>query len=54
VDLQAPNEHRMSVGKATTDSFRLQFFHDYLDSLCQAVDAGVRVKAYYAWSLMDK
>ncbi|XP_022154059.1 beta-glucosidase 12-like [Momordica charantia] len=35
------------------DNGRVKYFHDHLLSLREAIKAGVRVKGYFAWSLLD-
>jgi beta-glucosidase len=49
-----PGESDRPVEKAVQDTFRLEFYRDYLNGLCQAVaEDGVNVTGYYAWSFMD-
>lgn len=44
----------MSREEILQDTFRVQYFADYVEALRQAVVAdGVDVKGYMAWSLMD-
>lgn len=47
-------ENDMSREEILQDTFRVQYFADYVEALRQAVVAdGVDVKGYMAWSLMD-
>ena len=35
------------------DQFRIDFYHQYIGQMKRAMDEGVNVKAYTAWSLVD-
>ena len=35
------------------DQFRIDFYHQYIGQMKKAMDEGVNVKAYTAWSLVD-
>eukprot|EP00775_Hariotina_reticulata_P011794 gene11794-11939_t len=49
-----PGESDLPVEKAVQDTFRLDFYRDYINGLCQAVsEDGANVTGYYAWSFMD-
>jgi beta-glucosidase/6-phospho-beta-glucosidase/beta-galactosidase len=39
--------------QALNDTFRVRYLHDYISSMAVARDAGVPVKGYFVWSLMD-
>lgn len=40
-------------GNPMADQARVEFLHQHLQALHQAIGEGSRVKGYYAWSLMD-
>lgn len=42
-----------SKGDFLNDEARLRYFKSYIAALGDAIDEGVNVKSYYAWSLMD-
>lgn len=46
-----PNEDDKSI--ALNDTRRVDFFHGYLSACAEAIDSGVKLKGYFAWSLMD-
>jgi beta-glucosidase len=48
----APGESQMSLQEALNDTFRVNYYSDYLDNVMKAIDEGVNVQAYFAWSLM--
>jgi beta-glucosidase len=35
------------------DPLRIQYLHDHVEAMGQAMDAGVDIRGYFAWSLMD-
>ncbi|CAK0849568.1 unnamed protein product [Prorocentrum cordatum] len=41
------------VQTATQDSFRVNYYHDYIVQLHEAIMGGTDVRGYFAWSLMD-
>jgi len=41
------------VDGAIDDTMRRDYLHAHLDALADAIDAGVDVRGYFAWSLMD-
>ena len=51
--VSGPGEESAALPGVLDDSFRQDYYHGYLDSMCAALAAGVRVTRYYAWSLMD-
>ena len=46
-------ENGVSDKGGTTDTQRVEFFNSYLDAVHRAIDDGVRVKGYWAWTLID-
>jgi beta-glucosidase len=48
-----PNESSMSLQDALNDTFRIDFYRGYLANMVEAMIEGVRVKGYFAWSLLD-
>ncbi|XP_057536413.1 beta-glucosidase 24-like [Amaranthus tricolor] len=48
------NDATLSLEEASADSMRIQYYHDHLAFVQRAiVRDGVKVKGYFAWSLMD-
>ncbi|XP_022960675.1 beta-glucosidase 12-like [Cucurbita moschata] len=43
----------VKVDELIKDVVRVKYFHDHLKNLHEAIKAGVRVKGYFAWSLLD-
>ncbi|KAJ0416429.1 glycoside hydrolase superfamily [Aspergillus carlsbadensis] len=48
-----PGEEGMMKEECVKDGYRQRYFSDHLDALAQAVEGGVEVAGYFAWSLMD-
>lgn len=48
-----PNESSMPMAQALHDSFRIDYYRQYLASLDRAIKEGVDVRGYFAWSLLD-
>ncbi|WP_425956425.1 GH1 family beta-glucosidase [Xylanimonas sp. McL0601] len=50
-------DDEVSVGDDGTarvhDPRRVQYLHDHTDAVLQALDAGIDVRGYFAWSLLD-
>ncbi|XP_068625409.1 myrosinase 1-like [Battus philenor] len=46
-------ENGFSTGVGRNDNSRVQYLRNYLNALQDALDEGVNVKGYFAWSLMD-
>lgn len=51
--VDVPGENEMPLKEALNDTFRVNYFKDYLQNLKEAVAAGVDVQGYFAWSLLD-
>uniref|UniRef100_A0A7C9EVN9 Beta-glucosidase n=3 Tax=Opuntia streptacantha TaxID=393608 RepID=A0A7C9EVN9_OPUST len=47
------NDDKLSLEEALSDKMRVQFHHDHLAFLHLAIKEGVKVKGYFAWSLLD-
>ena len=47
-----PDLERTSDGRVA-DLDRLHYFHDHLEQVLNAIEAGVPVEGYFAWSLLD-
>ncbi|XP_022888456.1 beta-glucosidase-like isoform X1 [Olea europaea var. sylvestris] len=45
--------NKTTVAQARFDDMRVRYHHDHLVQLKKAMDHGVRVKAYYIWSMFD-
>jgi len=48
-----PDESTLPLAKALDDSFRINYYSQYLAAVERAVNDGVDVRGYYAWSLLD-
>jgi len=52
--VDAPNESYLPIDQAINDTFRVNYFKSYLDEVAKAIQLdGVKVKGYFAWSLLD-
>jgi hypothetical protein len=49
--VDVPGETELPVEEALRDSFRVDYYSSYLASVMRAMDQGVRVTGYFAWSL---
>ncbi|KAK8464416.1 hypothetical protein PHAVU_011G202500 [Phaseolus vulgaris] len=47
------NDQTLSLEEALADTSRIDYFHDHLYYLQSAIENGVNVKGYFAWSLTD-
>lgn len=47
------SENDMRMPEILEDDFRVKYFDGYVRAMAKAVDEGVDVKGYLAWSLMD-
>jgi hypothetical protein len=50
--VDVPGETELPLSEALHDSFRVDYYSSYLASVTRAMDEGVQVKGYFAWSLM--
>lgn len=50
--VDAPGETELPLEEALNDTFRVNYYSSYLDSVMKAIDEGVKVEGYFAWSLM--
>lgn len=50
--VDVPGETELPLSEALHDTFRVDYYSSYLSSVMKAMDEGVRVKGYFAWSLM--
>ena len=48
-----PGESTLPLPLALQDSFRIDYHRDYLAAMAEALDEGVDVRGYFAWSLLD-
>lgn len=46
-----PDEDDVNI--AVNDTRRVDFYRGYIDACHQAIEAGVKLKGYFAWTLMD-
>jgi beta-glucosidase len=44
---------QVAADGAVHDSRRVSYLHDHIDAVGGAIDAGVDVRGYFAWSLLD-
>jgi len=51
--VSVPGESNMLLRDAVNDTFRVNYYNDYLTEMQNAMSDGVNVKGYFAWSLMD-
>jgi len=51
--VDVPNENTMPIHKALKDTFRLDFYRSYIGAMKRAIQEGVPVKGYTAWSFLD-
>jgi beta-glucosidase len=54
--VDVPNESALPLNEALNDTFRVNYYQDYLSQLSMAIydpTYHVNVKGYFAWSLMD-
>lgn len=48
-----PHESSMIYPAVLQDDFRIDYYSQYLHQMSKAIDDGVNVKGYFAWSLLD-
>lgn len=48
-----PNEGKLPLAQALQDTFRVNYYDQYLKNMLKAIDSGVQMKGYFAWSFMD-
>mmetsp|Transcript_37023 Transcript_37023/g.37682 ORF Transcript_37023/g.37682 Transcript_37023/m.37682 type:complete len:535 (+) Transcript_37023:72-1676(+) len=48
-----PNENNMKLEEAIKDQFRIDYYKGYLSAVARAIEEGVNVRGYFAWSLLD-
>jgi len=51
--VSVPGENELAVEDAVHDQFRLDYYKDYIQNVEWAIEDGVDVVGYFAWSLMD-
>ena len=52
--VSGPGENTKPLPAVLDDTFRQSYYFGYLDSMCDVIATkGVKITAYYAWSLMD-
>eukprot|EP00604_Paraphysomonas_vestita_P003226 CAMPEP_0174821732 /NCGR_PEP_ID=MMETSP1107-20130205/9227_1 /TAXON_ID=36770 /ORGANISM="Paraphysomonas vestita, Strain GFlagA" /LENGTH=268 /DNA_ID=CAMNT_0016039067 /DNA_START=678 /DNA_END=1484 /DNA_ORIENTATION=- len=51
--VDVPGETELPLEEALHDTFRVDYYSSYLSSVMKAIDEGVNVQGYFAWSLMD-
>ncbi|KAM7512045.1 hypothetical protein LguiB_010920 [Lonicera macranthoides] len=47
------NNTSLTLSEARVDKMRIQYHQDHLINIQKAIDAGVNVKGYFIWSLLD-
>eukprot|EP00026_Physarum_polycephalum_P007339 Phypoly_transcript_07398.p1 GENE.Phypoly_transcript_07398~~Phypoly_transcript_07398.p1 ORF type:complete len:486 (+),score=52.59 Phypoly_transcript_07398:99-1556(+) len=48
-----PNETSIPLPQVLNDQFRIDYYSQYLSNVSLAIDQGVDVQGYFAWSFMD-
>lgn len=48
-----PDESSLPLDKALKDDFRVDFYKEYIGNMSLAIEDGVDVRGYFAWSLLD-
>jgi beta-glucosidase len=52
--VSVPGETSLPIEEAVHDTFRLNYYNDYISNMASAINEdGVDVRGYFAWSLMD-
>ena len=51
--VDVPNESYLPLKKALSDDYRIDYLQRYIHQMELAMDSGVQVKGYFAWSLLD-
>jgi len=51
--VSVPNENTTPLPGVLNDNFRIDYYQQYISNVSKAIDQGVNVKGYFAWSLMD-
>ena len=46
-------ENEIPLPTVLNDTFRVNYFHKYLEAIGKAIKSGVHVIGYFAWSLLD-
>lgn len=47
------NDENLSLWESLIDTHRVSYFYSHLSKVKEAIEQGVNVKRYYAWSLHD-
>ncbi|KAK9273160.1 hypothetical protein L1049_017967 [Liquidambar formosana] len=47
------NDETLSLEEALADNHRVDYYHQHLSSIQSAIEEGVDVRGYFAWSLLD-
>jgi len=48
-----PNESKLPLAVAIKDEFRVNYYTQYLSNMLMAMQYGVNIRGYFAWSFMD-
>jgi beta-glucosidase len=51
--VDVPGESKLSIAHALEDQFRVDYYRGYLGYVQRAVEEGVDLRGYFAWSLLD-
>ncbi len=51
--VSVPNENELPKSVALDDTFRIKYYSNYLENVRLAIQDGVNVTGYFAWSFMD-
>ena len=51
--VDVPNENSLPLAQALNDTYRINYLQQYISAMEGAMQAGVPLKGYFCWSLMD-
>lgn len=51
--VDVPGESSLPLSQALNDTFRIQYLHGYISGMASALAAGVPVRGYFCWALLD-
>lgn len=51
--VDVPNESQIPLPQVLNDTFRVDYYENYLEFVAEAIEEGANVRGYFAWSLLD-